>query len=217
LRSYLRHDPDVIMVGEIRDLETAEMPTQASLTGHLVFATLHTNDAPSAFTRLIDMGVEPFLVSSTVIASIAQRLVRKLCPNCKIPYEPEQDVLRELGATPEQLAEAGGHIYRAREGGCDECLDLGYTGRTAIFEILTVDDEIRQLVTQREDASVIKRSATERNIMRTLRYDGALKVMQGQTSIEEVLRVTQEDTVDVKKKDTDAVPPEPGAATPEVQ
>ncbi|MFB6376048.1 MAG: type II secretion system ATPase GspE [Bradymonadaceae bacterium] len=217
LRSYLRHDPDVIMVGEIRDLETAEMATQASLTGHLVFAILHTNDAPSAFTRLIDMGVEPFLVSSTVIASIAQRLVRKLCPNCKIPYEPEEDVLRELGATREQLEQAGGHIYRAREGGCEECLDLGYTGRTAIFEILTVDDEIRQLVTQREDASVIKRSATERSIMRTLRYDGALKVMQGQTSIEEVLRVTQEDTVDVQKKDTDAVPPDAGPATPEVQ
>ena len=216
LRSYLRHDPDVIMVGEIRDLETAEMATQASLTGHLVFATLHTNDAPSAFTRLIDMGVEPFLVSSTVIAAIAQRLVRNLCPNCKIPYQPEQDVLEEVAITQRQIDEAGGHIYQAREGGCEECLDLGYTGRTAIFEILTVDDEIRHLVTQREDASVIKRSAQDRNIMRTLRYDGALKVLQGITSIEEVLRVTQEDTTEVQEK-IDTVPADSGATTPEVQ
>ncbi len=218
LRSYLRHDPDVIMVGEIRDLETAEMATQASLTGHLVFATLHTNDAPSAFTRLIDMGVEPFLVSSTVIASIAQRLVRKVCPNCKVPHDPEEDVLRELGLEGEQLerAKQQSNIYRAREGGCEECLELGYTGRTAIFEILTVDDEIRHLVTQEEDASVIKRSATDRKIMRTLRMDGAMKVLQGVTTIEEVLRVTQEDTGEVQKK-KDAMPPGTDAATPEVQ
>jgi general secretion pathway protein E len=218
LRSYLRHDPDVIMVGEIRDLETAEMATQASLTGHLVFATLHTNDAPSAFTRLIDMGVEPFLVSSTVIASIAQRLVRKVCPNCKVPHDPEEDVLRELGLEGQQLerAKQQSNIYRAREGGCEECLELGYTGRTAIFEILTVDDEIRHLVTQEEDASVIKRSATDRKIMRTLRMDGAMKVLQGVTTIEEVLRVTQEDTGEVQKK-KDAMPPGTDAATPEVQ
>jgi general secretion pathway protein E len=218
LRSYLRHDPDVIMVGEIRDLETAEMATQASLTGHLVFATLHTNDAPSAFTRLIDMGVEPFLVSSTVIASIAQRLVRKVCPNCKVPHDPEEDVLRELGLEGQQLerAKQQSNIYRAREGGCEECLELGYTGRTAIFEILTVDDEIRHLVTQEEDASVIKRSATDRKIMRTLRMDGAMKVLQGVTSVEEVLRVTQEDTGEVQKK-KDAMPPGTDTATPEVQ
>ncbi|MFB6265215.1 MAG: type II secretion system ATPase GspE [Bradymonadaceae bacterium] len=215
LRSYLRHDPDVIMVGEIRDLETAEMATQASLTGHLVFATLHTNDAPSAFTRLIDMGVEPFLVSSTVIASIAQRLVRRLCPNCKVPYRPEPDVLEELGVTPEQLEKAGGEIYRAREGGCEECLELGYQGRTGIFEILTVDDEIRHLVTQREDASVIQQSAKSRDLMRSLRYDGALKVLQGQTSIEEVMRVTQEDTAGSDRA-VDRAPPEGDAATPEI-
>jgi len=221
LRSYLRHDPDVIMVGEIRDLETAEMATQASLTGHLVFATLHTNDAPSAFTRLIDMGVEPFLVSSTVIASIAQRLVRRLCPNCKVAYEPEPELLEDIELTPEQVEEAGGQIYKARDGGCEECLELGYKGRTAIFEILTVDDEIRQLVTQREDASVIKRSAIDRNILRTLRHDGALKILQGLTSIEEVLRVTQEDSGEVDEK-METVPSgeagEPDAATtPEVQ
>ncbi len=213
LRSYLRHDPDVIMVGEIRDLETAEMATQASLTGHLVFATLHTNDAPSAFTRLIDMGVAPFLVSSTVIAAIAQRLVRRLCPNCKVPYQPDEEVLEEIALDKEQVEEVG-HVYRARDGGCEECLGLGYHGRTAIFEILTVDDEIRQLVTQQEDASVIKRSATERDAMRTLRYDGALKVLQGQTSIEEVLRVTQEDTSDMSRT-VDQMPPDAGAATPE--
>ena len=197
LRSYLRHDPDVIMVGEIRDLETAEMATQASLTGHLVFATLHTNDAPSAFTRLIDMGVQPFLVSSTVIAAIAQRLVRKLCPHCKVPYEPDDDVLREVGLSREEVEETDGEIFRPRDGGCEECLELGYSGRTAIFEILNVDDHIRNLVTQEEDASVIKRAALDRKLMRTLRHDGALKVMQGKTSIEEVLRVTQEDTGDV--------------------
>ena len=198
LRSYLRHDPDVIMVGEIRDLETAEMATQASLTGHLVFATLHTNDAPSAFTRLIDMGVEPFLVSSTVIASIAQRLVRRLCSECKIPYDPDDEILEELGITREEVEESDGQIYRQREEGCDECLELGYSGRTAIFEILTVDDHVRNLVTQEEDASVIKRAALDRKLMRTLRQDGALKVLQGETSIEEVLRVTQEDTGDVE-------------------
>jgi len=208
LRSYLRHDPDVIMVGEIRDLETAEMAIQASLTGHLVFSTLHTNDAPSAFTRLADMGVEPFLVSSTVNAAIAQRLVRRLCPNCKVPYEPDPEVLHDVGLSPEEVDNADGQIYRAREGGCSECLELGYKGRTAIFEILPVDDDIRSLITQNEDASVIRRSATSRGLMRTLRYDGALKVMQGLTSIEEVLRVTQEDTGPAKRSDDNMPPPE---------
>jgi general secretion pathway protein E len=193
LRSYLRHDPDVIMVGEIRDLETAEMAIQASLTGHLVFSTLHTNDAASAFTRLIDMGVEPFLVSSTVIASLAQRLVRRLC-GCKEEYVPEDTVLEEVGLTQGDLDGVGGHVYRARDGGCEECLGLGYRGRTGIYEVLKVEDEVRNLVMNRDDASNIKRAACE-NGMHTLREDGALKVLSGETSIEEVLRVTQEDTV----------------------
>lgn len=196
LRSYLRHDPDVIMVGEIRDLETAEMAIQASLTGHLVFSTLHTNDAPSAFTRLIDMGVEPFLVSSTVIASIAQRLVRRLCPNCKVAYEPTDSALRDLGITRQRLQDytEDGMLYEPSEEGCEECLQLGYRGRTAIYEILKVDDDIRNLVMSGEDSSQIKRQARTEGGMRTLREDGAYKVLDGITSIEEVLRVTQEDS-----------------------
>jgi general secretion pathway protein E len=193
LRSYLRHDPDVIMVGEIRDLETAEMAIQASLTGHLVFSTLHTNDAASAFTRLMDMGVEPFLVSSTVAAAIAQRLVRRLCPDCKEAYKPEQSVLEEIGLELSDLERAGGHVYKAHEGGCEECVGLGYRGRTGIYEILRVTDRVRNLVMEHEDASKIKRVAQEEE-MHTLRQDGAFKVLEGITSIEEVLRVTQEDT-----------------------
>jgi general secretion pathway protein E len=194
LRSYLRHDPDVIMVGEIRDLETAEMAIQASLTGHLVFSTLHTNDAASAFTRLIDMGVEPFLVSSTVIASLAQRLVRRLCSNCKEPYVPDATVLEEVGLTKTDLDRVGGHVFRAREGGCEECISLGYRGRTGIYEVLSVEDSVRNLIMNRDDASNIKREACHHG-MDTLREDGAVKILQGQTSIEEVLRVTQEDSV----------------------
>ncbi|QDG50110.1 type II secretion system protein GspE [Persicimonas caeni] len=194
LRSYLRHDPDVIMVGEIRDLETAEMAIQASLTGHLVFSTLHTNDAASAFTRLIDMGVEPFLVSSTVIASLAQRLVRRLCSNCKEPYVPDATVLEEVGLTKADLDRVGGHVFRAREGGCEECISLGYRGRTGIYEVLSVEDSVRNLIMNRDDASNIKREACNHG-MDTLREDGAVKILQGQTSIEEVLRVTQEDSV----------------------
>ena len=193
LRSYLRHDPDVIMIGEIRDLETAEMAIQASLTGHLVFSTLHTNDAASAFTRLMDMGVEPFLVSSTVAAAIAQRLVRRLCPDCKEAYRPEESVLEEVGLSPEDLERAGGHVFRAHEGGCEECVGLGYRGRTGIYEILRVTDKVRNLVMERDDASKIKRVAQEEE-MHTLRQDGAFKVLEGITSIEEVLRVTQEDS-----------------------
>jgi general secretion pathway protein E len=193
LRSYLRHDPDVIMVGEIRDLETAEMAIQASLTGHLVFSTLHTNDAASAFTRLMDMGVEPFLVSSTVAAAIAQRLVRRLCPDCKEPYHPDESVLEEIGLNPNDVEQAGGHVFKAHEGGCEECVGLGYRGRTGIYEILTVTDRVRNLVMERDDASKIKRVAQQEE-MHTLRQDGALKVLDGITSIEEVLRVTQEDS-----------------------
>ncbi len=192
LRSYLRHDPDVIMVGEIRDQETAEMAIQASLTGHLVFSTLHTNDAAGAFTRLTDMGVEPFLVASTVILSLAQRLVRRLCPDCKEPFRPQPGEIAEIGLTMEDLERFGGQIYRAREGGCDECLGLGYRGRTGIYELLEMRDDIVQLVIGRSDAGTIKKAASAHG-MRSLRDDGALKVLKGATSIEEVIRVTTEE------------------------
>lgn len=202
LRSYLRHDPDVIMVGEIRDGETAEMAIKASLTGHLVFSTLHTNDSAGAFTRLIDMGVEPFLVASTVNAALAQRLVRRLCPECKVPYRPSQDVLAEVGLTYKHLDEStqSGVIYRPREGGCDNCNQSGYRGRAGIYELLIVNESITQLIINRSDAGAIKRESRKHG-MRTLRGDGALKVLKGVTSIAEVLRVTAESHTSV---DTDA-------------
>ncbi len=192
LRSFLRHDPDVIMVGEIRDGLTAEIAIQASLTGHLVLSTVHTNDAAGAFTRLIDMGVEPFLVASSLIGIMAQRLVRRLCKHCKHPIRPEHNVVAKLDITPEQLEASGGVIYEAR--GCSECSDLGYRGRTGIYEMLLVTDEIRRLVMTRNDAGTIKRAALSDG-MRTLRIDGAEKVLSGVTTIEEVLRVTQSEVV----------------------
>lgn len=193
LRSYLRHDPDVIMVGEIRDVETAEMAIQASLTGHLVFATLHTNDAAGAFTRLTDMGVEPFLVASTVIMSMAQRLVRRLCPECREPFQPTADEIGEIGLSTEEVEQyAGGTIYRARQGGCDECLGVGYRGRTGIYEMLEMHDDITHMIINRADAGSIKKKALAHG-MRTLRDDGAVKVLKGVTSIEEVIRVTTEE------------------------
>ncbi|MEL6178509.1 MAG: type II secretion system ATPase GspE [Myxococcota bacterium] len=190
LRSYLRHDPDVVMVGEIRDKETADVAIQASLTGHLVLSTIHTNDAAGAFTRLIDMGVEPFLVASSLEAALAQRLVRRLCKHCKEPYMPTASQLAEIGLTVEDVERVGGHIHRAV--GCSECAGLGYSGRVGIYELLIVDDEIQGLVMRRSDAGTIKKAALRKG-MRTLRDDGALKVLSGATSIEEVLRVTQED------------------------
>ena len=188
LRSYLRHDPDVIMVGEIRDQETAEIAIQASLTGHLVFSTLHTNDAAGAFTRLIDMGVEPFLVASSLLGNMAQRLVRKLCRSCRIPYEPTDAELDKLEIQRSELEAAGGVLYRAQ--GCDECRHRGYRGRTGIYELLTVTEDIRHLVMQRADAGSIKKVAVAEG-MRTLRRDGADKVLRGETTLEEILRVTQ--------------------------
>ncbi len=189
LRSILRQDPDVIMVGEIRDLETAEIAIQAALTGHLVFSTLHTNDSFGAMTRLLDMGIEPFLVSSSVIAVMAQRLVRRVCSSCREPYEPSREELEELGIAPGRLM--GHTIYKPGEG-CQQCKRTGYRGRTGIHELLVVDDEIRTLVMKHEDAAAIRRAATARGMV-TLREDGADKVLEGMTTIEEVLRVTQED------------------------
>jgi general secretion pathway protein E len=189
LRSVLRQDPNVVLVGEIRDLETAEIAIQASLTGHLVFSTLHTNDAPSAITRLVDMGVEPFLVASSLVAVLAQRLVRVLCTECRVPYEASPDELVELGVRPpdEPLK-----IYRA--GGCASCNYTGYHGRVGIFELMLVDDDIRSLVSQNVDSKSIKQTATQKG-MRSLRADGARKVLQGVTSVAEVLRATEEEGV----------------------
>jgi general secretion pathway protein E/type IV pilus assembly protein PilB len=186
LRSILRHDPDIILVGEIRDLETAENAIQASLTGHLVFSTLHTNDAPGAYTRMVDMGVEPFLVSSTVEGVMAQRLVRTLCPACKEPYRPGRDELPD-DFPIDQLKE-GATIYRAT--GCRACRDVGYRGRIGIFELLVTTESIRQLAHDRSSTWAIKQAAV-RDGMRTLREDGWVKVLTGRTTVEEVVRATK--------------------------
>jgi len=187
LRSILRQDPDVIMVGEIRDLETAEIAIQASLTGHLVLSTLHTNDAPTAVTRLIDMGVEPFLVSSSLVGVLAQRLIRILCPNCKEPFTPTDEELAELGMDRNTLQD--NTLFRPK--GCPNCAETGYQGRTGIYEILLVEEEVQSLILKGVDANVIRKAALRRG-MTTLRMDGATKVIQGITSIQEVARVTQE-------------------------
>jgi general secretion pathway protein E len=188
LRSILRQDPDVIMVGEIRDLETAEIAIQASLTGHLVFSTLHTNDSAGAITRLHDMGVEPYLIASSVLAILAQRLVRLLCPKCKEPIKPDPVMLEKVGLSMDDLPE--GIIYTGR--GCPHCLHSGYRGRTGIYELLTIDDDICRAIMARAEAGSIKKMALKHG-MTSLRQDGSSKVARGMTSIEEVLRVTQED------------------------
>ena len=186
LRSIVRQDPDVILVGEIRDRETAEIAIQSSLTGHLVFSTLHTNDAASAVTRLIDMGIEPFLVTSSVIAIIAQRLVRVLCPKCKEAYTPDDESLANLGIDKNQLDRHP--LYRRQ--GCAACMNTGYRGRTAIFEILILDDPLKRLILKTSDANQIQDEAMKRG-MTNLLSDGARKVMAGVTTIEEVFRVTR--------------------------
>jgi general secretion pathway protein E len=192
LRAFLRQDPDVIMVGEIRDKETAEIAIQASLTGHLVFSTVHTNDAASAVTRLVDMGVEPFLVASSLTAILAQRLVRRVCPDCRVQYTPTEEEVKELGMTRAQFIERHGveKIYKAT--GCPSCNQNGYRGRTGIYELLLVDDTVRQLALKNVDASTIKKAAIT-NGMRTLLDDGARKIALGETTIAEVLSITQED------------------------
>jgi len=187
LRSILRQDPNVILVGEIRDVETAEIAIQASLTGHLVFSTLHTNDAPSAITRLVDMGVEPFLVGSSLVAVLAQRLVRVLCIECREAYVASDEELREIGVKPPQRDVK---LFRAK--GCAACNHTGYRGRMGIFELMLIDDDIRALVSQNVDSKTIKHKATQKG-MHTLRSDGAVKVLRGQTSVAEVLRATEEE------------------------
>jgi len=187
LRSILRQDPDVVMVGEIRDRETAEIAVQAALTGHLVFSTLHTNDAAGALTRLTDMGIEPFLISSSIIGVIAQRLVRTICPSCKEEFTPTEKSLKELGIEKEN---ENIKIFKGK--GCKNCKNTGYKGRIGIFEQMLLNDKIKDLVLERTSSVVIKRAAQEAG-MKTLREDGLDKVMKGITTLDEVMRVTQEE------------------------
>jgi type II secretion system protein E len=192
LRSILRHDPDVVLVGEIRDTETAEIAIQASLTGHLVFSTLHTNDAPSAMTRLVDMGIEPYLVASSLEAVLAQRLVRVVCPECKeqVPANEMKSLRQRFG---DQLP---GTLYRGR--GCRRCLGTGYRGRVGIFEMMVVTDEVRSLILKNASAPDLRRVAAGQG-MRSLRDDGFRHLRDGRTSIEEVLRVTKDDAFDLTR------------------
>jgi type IV pilus assembly protein PilB len=185
LRHFLRQDPDIILVGEIRDLETAEIAVQSSLTGHLVFSTLHTNDAPSSIARLLDLGLEPFLVTATLEAICGQRLVRLICPRCKEEYSPTEDMLLELALTPEKVA--GRRFYRGA--GCEYCRGTGYSGRMAIYEIMLADDTIRDLIMQRASTNALREAARKRG-MRTLRESGLLGIYDGLTTIEEIVAQT---------------------------
>jgi type IV pilus assembly protein PilB len=185
LRSILRQDPDVVMVGEIRDLETAEIAAQASLTGHIVFTTLHTNDAPSSIARLLDFGIEPFLVTATLEGIVAQRLIRKICEHCKTPFEPSESQLMELGLTPEDVK--GKRFYYGK--GCQRCNNTGYKGRTGIFEVMTFNDEIRELIMNHASTNVL-RTASQRAGMRLLRDAGLAAMYDGVTTIEEVVKET---------------------------
>ncbi len=185
LRSFLRQDPDIIMVGEVRDLETAQISIQASLTGHLVLSTLHTNDSPGAVTRLVDMGVEPFLISSTLMAVLGQRLVRTICKNCRTPFEPTEQQLSLLGLSPYDLGDKVFHYGR----GCSTCSDTGYKGRKGIFELLVVNDAIRTLINDRAPTVVLRQKAVELGMV-TLREDGLRSIFEGDTTIEEVVKYT---------------------------
>ncbi|MEW6377073.1 MAG: type II secretion system ATPase GspE [Thermodesulfobacteriota bacterium] len=189
LRSIVRQDPDVILIGEIRDTETADIAIHAALTGHLVFSTLHTNDAPSAITRLIDMGIEDYLLSSTIIGVLAQRLVRVACPHCRVPYLPNLAILKELKVEGDDLS--GIHLFDVK--GCSNCSFTGYSGRTGIFELFEITDEIQRLILEKKGSHILKEVARRKG-MRTLREDGWLKVKEGRTTVSEVLRVTQEET-----------------------
>jgi general secretion pathway protein E len=193
LRSLLRQDPDIMMVGEVRDVDTARISIQAAQTGHLVFSTIHTNDAPTVVTRLLDIGIEPYLLASSLIVAIAQRLVRVICPDCKESYDPSHDdviELRSLGVEPDRLPD--GKLHHGR--GCGNCFNSGYVDRTGLYEILPIDDAMKDQIVARSSASSMKRSAIERGFS-TLRMDGASKVVRGLTTVEEVLRVTQMDVV----------------------
>ena len=194
LRSFLRQDPDIMMIGEVRDNETADIAIRAALTGHLVYSTLHTNDAASAVTRMLDIGVEPYLVASSVILCVAQRLVRMICPKCREYVVPDGELLAKLRSVdldPDQFPD--GKVALGK--GCDYCFDSGYVDRTAVYEMLPIDEPIRVRVMERAGASVIKREAVQRGTLRTLRMDGLAKVVQGQTTLDEVLRVTTKDEI----------------------
>ncbi len=187
LRSLLRQDPDVVLLGEIRDAETARIAVQAALTGHLVLSTLHTNDAPSSLTRLINIGVEPYLISSAVNAIVAQRLVRKICAGCKEEYVPSSQEHRMF------LSQQGFNADKAWRGkGCDKCRKTGYAGRLGIYELLIMDDTLRDLVTSNPDVIALRRKCRERGLV-TLREDGFEKVSKGMTTVDEILRVTEKD------------------------
>ncbi len=185
LKSFLRQDPDIIMVGEMRDLETAQISIQASLTGHLVLSTLHTNDSPGAVTRLVDMGVEPFLISSTLMAVLGQRLVRTICKNCRTPFEPTEQQLSLLGLSPHDLGDKVFHYGR----GCSICNDTGYKGRKGIYELLIVSDAIRNLINERAPTVVLRQKAVELGMV-TLREDGLRSIFDGDTTIDEVVKYT---------------------------
>jgi general secretion pathway protein E len=205
LRSFLRQDPDVIMVGEIRDRETADVAITASLTGHLVLSTVHTNDAAGGVTRLIDMGIEPFLVTSSLVGLLAQRLVRRPCYQCAKPVRPSEQVLHDLGLDPATFF-AGGYHFPEVKGmrpcptgtvfqavGCSVCNDLGYKGRTGIYELLVLNDVVRRLALAKADAGQMRDAAVQAGMV-TLRFDGARKVVQGMTTPEEVMLMTAEST-----------------------
>jgi type IV pilus assembly protein PilB len=185
LRSFLRQDPDIILVGEIRDLETAQIAVQASLTGHLVLSTLHTNDAPSSIIRLLDLGMESFLLTATVEGVVAQRLVRTICPKCKEEYQPKEEELMELSLRPEDVR--GKRFFRGR--GCDNCNKSGYRGRMALYEIMAMDDDLRELVMKEASTNVLRAQAKRRG-MRLLRDTGLMAIYEGQTTIDEVVRET---------------------------
>jgi len=185
LRSFLRQDPDIIMVGEMRDLETAQISIQASLTGHLVLSSLHTNESPGAVTRLVDMGVEPLLISSTLMGVLGQRLVRTVCKNCRAPFEPTAAQLSLLNLSPHDLGDKV--FYYGR--GCSNCNDTGYRGRKGIYELLIVNDPIRTLINERAPTVVVRQKAVELGMV-TLREDGLRGIFEGDTTIEEVVKYT---------------------------
>ena len=186
LRSIVRQDPDIIMVGEIRDLETARIAIQASLTGHLVLSTLHTNDSAGAVTRLLDLGVEPYLVASSLIGVVAQRLVRLVCPHCRRPIEAPLEELQELDIDAAQ----SGSVQFHTGAGCEQCMNTGFKGRTGIYEVLPITEEVKNQIVDRASATEIKKAAMRRGLV-TLRMEGRQKVLEGQTTADEVIRVTQ--------------------------
>jgi type IV pilus assembly protein PilB len=185
LRAFLRQDPDKIMVGEIRDIETARIAVQASLTGHVVLSTLHTNDAPGAVTRLIDMGLQPFLLSASLEFILAQRLVRKICSGCKQEFDPKNEMLQNLGINRNELGDRKFYFG----GGCEQCSNGGYRGRTGLFEMIKINDTFREMINTGAATLVLKQKAIEQG-MRTLREDGLRSIFDGETTVEEVLKYT---------------------------